>query len=62
VRDKTVRTLGGGELRLDIKSICVHGDAPNAAEIAAAIRARLESEGVQIAALRELVRADVASR
>ena len=39
VREGTVRTIDGGELELRVESICVHGDAPNAPEIARAIRA-----------------------
>ena len=54
VRDGTVRTIDGGELRLRAESICVHGDAPNAPEIAQAIRQALEAEGIELAALAEL--------
>jgi UPF0271 protein len=60
VRDGTVPTIDGGELRLRAESICVHGDAPNAPEIAAAIRAALESNGIELAPLAEL-RASVAA-
>jgi UPF0271 protein len=38
-------------LRLDIDTICVHGDTPGAAELAAGIRATLEAAGVRLAAL-----------
>ena len=51
VRDGTVPTIDGGELRLRAESVCVHGDAPNAPEIAQAIRAALESEGIELAPL-----------
>jgi 5-oxoprolinase (ATP-hydrolysing) subunit A len=54
VRDGTVRTIDGGELRLRAESICVHGDAPNAPEIAAAIRQALEADGIELAPLAEL--------
>ena len=54
VRDGTVPTIDGGELPLLADSICVHGDAPNAPEIAQAIRTALESEGIQLAPLAEL--------
>ncbi|HKP18002.1 MAG TPA: 5-oxoprolinase subunit PxpA [Gaiellaceae bacterium] len=53
-RDGTVRTIDGGELRLQAESICVHGDAPNAPEIARAIRETLEAEGIELAPLTEL--------
>jgi UPF0271 protein len=54
VRDGSVPTIDGGELRLRAESICVHGDAPNAPEIAQAIRAALESHGIELAPLTEL--------
>jgi UPF0271 protein len=50
-----VPTLDGGELELEASSICVHGDAPNAPEIAAAIRGGLESAGVTLAPLQTMV-------
>jgi UPF0271 protein len=49
-----VPTLDGTELELEARSICVHGDAPNAPAIAAAIRARLEQAGVELAPLAAL--------
>ena len=57
VRDGTVPTIGGGELELRVQSICVHGDAPNAVEIARAIREALTGEGFELAPLAELVSA-----
>ena len=54
VREGTVRTIDGGELRLRAESICVHGDAPNAPEIAQAIAQALEADGIELAALAEL--------
>jgi UPF0271 protein len=58
-----VATLDGGELELEIESICVHGDAPNAPEIARAIRGALAGAGVDVVSLAELRGApDVAAR
>jgi 5-oxoprolinase (ATP-hydrolysing) subunit A len=54
IRDRRVRTTDGGELELHVQSICVHGDAPNAPDIARAIRAALESSGVELASLADL--------
>jgi 5-oxoprolinase (ATP-hydrolysing) subunit A len=54
VRDGKVRTIEGGELELQVESICVHGDAPNAPEIAHAIRHALQGAGIELAALAEL--------
>jgi hypothetical protein len=36
-------------VRLQADSVCVHGDTPNAVEIARTVRAALESAGVQVA-------------
>jgi 5-oxoprolinase (ATP-hydrolysing) subunit A len=54
VVDGVVPTLDGGELVLEARSICVHGDAPNAPAIAAAIRGKLEAAGVELAPLARL--------
>jgi 5-oxoprolinase (ATP-hydrolysing) subunit A len=54
VREGRVRTLDDTDLELEIESICVHGDAPNAAEIAAAIRRALAEADVELAPLSEL--------
>jgi len=54
VRDGTVGTIEGGELELSVESICVHGDAPNAPQIAAAIRHALQQAGVEVVPLAAL--------
>ena len=54
VLESKVPTLDGGELELEVESICVHGDSPNAPEIAAAIRRALSDAGVEVAPLAEL--------
>jgi 5-oxoprolinase (ATP-hydrolysing) subunit A len=41
---------GGNAIALRADSICVHGDSPEAAEMARQIRARLQAEGVTVAA------------
>ena len=41
---------GGDAIALRADSICVHGDSPAAAEMARQIRARLQAEGVTVAA------------
>ena len=55
VREGKVRTLEGEDLELHVESICVHGDAPNAAEIARAIRSGLTGVGLEVAPLADLV-------
>jgi UPF0271 protein len=54
VRERKVPTIEGGELELEVESICVHGDAPNAPEIARAVRAALGEAGIELAPLAEL--------
>jgi 5-oxoprolinase (ATP-hydrolysing) subunit A len=54
VTEGRVPTLDGAELEVEARSICVHGDAPNAPEIAGAIRRRLEGAGVELAPLAAL--------
>lgn len=40
--------LGGGEVALMARSVCVHGDSPGAVALARVVRARLEGAGVAI--------------
>lgn len=54
VTEGTVPTLDGTTLPLEARSICVHGDAPNAPAIAAAIRRELEAAGVELTRLASL--------
>ena len=54
VTEGKVRTLDGTDLELEARSICVHGDAPNAPDIAGAIRRALEGAGVALTPLAEL--------
>ncbi len=54
VAEGSVPTLDGTTIPLVARSICVHGDAPNAPEIAAAIRRALEAAGVELASLASL--------
>jgi 5-oxoprolinase (ATP-hydrolysing) subunit A len=51
LRERKVRTVDGGDLELEVESICVHGDAPNAPEIARAIRRALAEAGIEVAPL-----------
>ena len=54
VRDGRVRTVEGADLELQVESVCVHGDAPNAPAIARAIREALQDAGIELAPLAEL--------
>jgi 5-oxoprolinase (ATP-hydrolysing) subunit A len=46
--DGTVEATDGTEVRVDARSICVHGDTPGAVEIARAVRTRLEHADVRL--------------
>ena len=43
-----VETAAGGEVAVEVRSLCVHGDTPGAVELARAVRAALEGAGVTL--------------
>ena len=51
VRDGQVVARDGSTVSVKVDTICVHGDTPGAAELAAAVRAALEQAGVTVAPL-----------
>jgi UPF0271 protein len=51
VRDKKVVARDGSALSTQVDTICVHGDTPDAAGLAAAVRLALEHAGITVAAL-----------
>jgi 5-oxoprolinase (ATP-hydrolysing) subunit A len=51
VRDHKVAARDGSALTLHVDTICVHGDTPDAAALAPAVRAGLEQAGITVAAL-----------
>jgi UPF0271 protein len=53
----SVTTIGGRRVAVDADTICVHGDRPNAVEIAAAVRERFAAEGVTVAPMAEVIAA-----
>ena len=48
--ERRARTAGGSELRMEADTICIHGDRPDAARFARALRAGLEARGIRVAA------------
>jgi 5-oxoprolinase (ATP-hydrolysing) subunit A len=48
VKEKRIETIDGGWVDLEVQSLCIHGDNPNAVDIARAVRQALESEGITI--------------
>ena len=55
VRERRLPAVDGSTLSLDVPTICVHGDAPNALEVARAVRARLAAEGIAVVPLTRMV-------
>ncbi|SFS89874.1 LamB/YcsF family protein [Saccharopolyspora flava] len=49
-----VRSVNGVPVQVDADTICLHGDRPNAVEIAEAIRERFASAGVRLAPMAEV--------
>jgi UPF0271 protein len=50
LRTGRVTTAAGGKLEVAARSICIHGDGPNAPELLAAIRQVIAEEGCRLAA------------
>jgi UPF0271 protein len=49
-RDGVVEAVDGTLVRADAASLCVHGDSPSAVAVARAVRAALDSAGVEVRA------------
>ena len=52
VRDRKIVARDGSTLAVQVDTICVHGDTPDAAAVAAAVRAALEAAGITLAPLK----------
>ena len=48
VTEGVVTAVDGSDLRVEVDSICLHGDTPGAVEMAGQVRARLEEAGVVV--------------
>jgi 5-oxoprolinase (ATP-hydrolysing) subunit A len=48
--ENRVETVGGGEVAVVVRSLCVHGDTQGAVELARAVRAALDGAGVAVEA------------
>jgi UPF0271 protein len=55
-RERKVPTTAGTDIEVDSPTICLHGDAPNALDVARAVRERLDREGIAVKPLAELLR------
>jgi UPF0271 protein len=48
IKKQTVTTVEGESLQIDVDTICIHGDSPNALEFAKAIYSELKKQGIEI--------------
>jgi 5-oxoprolinase (ATP-hydrolysing) subunit A len=53
VRDRTVTAVDGSRVPLELDTLCVHGDTPAAAGLAARLREALAAAGIEVRALRD---------
>jgi len=50
LKEGKIRAVDGSDVAVRPETICLHGDTPGAVEFAYKLRARLEREGILIAA------------
>jgi 5-oxoprolinase (ATP-hydrolysing) subunit A len=55
VHEGKLQTTDGDDFEVDVRTFCLHGDAPNAADVARVVRERLDAEGVAVRPLAELL-------
>jgi 5-oxoprolinase (ATP-hydrolysing) subunit A len=55
-RERKVPTTAGTDIEVDSPTICLHGDAPNAVDVARAVKERFDREGIGVKPLAELLR------
>jgi 5-oxoprolinase (ATP-hydrolysing) subunit A len=48
VKEKRIKALDGSWVDFEVQSLCIHGDNPQAVEIAKEIRSALEAEGITV--------------
>ncbi|PWV37805.1 MAG: hypothetical protein DJ555_00530 [Desulfurococcaceae archaeon] len=56
VKEKKIDTIEGKKIDMDVQTICIHGDAPNAPDVIKRVREVLENEGVKLVRLSEIVK------
>ncbi|MFM9108564.1 MAG: LamB/YcsF family protein [Chloroflexota bacterium] len=55
VLEQRGEAVDGTPLTLDMKTICIHGDSPNAVEVLRTVRQRLAEAGVEVVSLGEVI-------
>ena len=56
VLEGEVTSVNGKPIEVDADTVCLHGDRPNAVEVATAVRERFAAEGVRVAPMADVVR------
>ncbi len=51
-RERRVTAADGSEVAVEAETLCLHGDTPGAADLASAVRAALDREGIAVRPLR----------
>lgn len=59
VEEHVIDAVDGSDVHTDAPTICIHGDGPNAVEIATTVKSRLEQAGVEIEPLKRICAQDV---
>lgn len=54
-RERKVAKTDGSDLDVDSPTICLHGDAPNALDVARTVKQRLDGEGIALKPLADLL-------
>jgi UPF0271 protein len=55
VLEREVVTISGKVLKVEVDTLCVHGDEPTAIAVAGAVRAGLETAGIRVKTLPEMI-------
>ena len=59
--EQRIDASDGSDLFVSARSVCIHGDSPNAVEVARAVKGRLEEAGIRIVPLREILERDISA-
>jgi UPF0271 protein len=49
VQDRAIVSVTGKTIKVDVDTVCIHGDTPGAVDIARAVRQTLEAQGIAVA-------------
>ena len=49
VQDRAIVSVSGKTIKVDVETVCIHGDTPGAVDIARTIRLALSAQGIEVA-------------